>query len=57
MVKEIVKDIEFLQKPLKSATRADLHIIEDLLDTAEAHSDGCLGLTANQIGMTRELSL
>ena len=55
MVKEIVKDTEFLKKPLKSATKADLYIIEDLLDTAVANDDRCLGLTANQIGYDKRI--
>lgn len=55
MVKEIVKDVNFLSKPLGRAKREDLHIIEDLLDTAEAHRDRCLGLTANQIGYDKRI--
>lgn len=55
MVKEIVKDTEFLMKPLKSATKADLHIVKDLLDTAVANDDRCLGLTANQIGYDKRI--
>lgn len=55
MVKEIVKDVDFLSKPLGRATREDLHIIADLLDTAEDHRDRCLGLTANQIGYDKRI--
>lgn len=55
MVKEIVKNIDFLSKPLGRATKDDLHIITDLLDTAEAHRDGCLGIAANQIGYNKRI--
>lgn len=55
MVREIVKDIEVLQKPLKTANKSDSHIIRDLLDTAEAHTEGCLGLAANQIGYDKRI--
>ena len=55
MVKEIVKDIEFLSVPLKSATKDDLYIIQDLLDTAMANEGNCLGLTANQIGYDKRI--
>ena len=56
MVKEIVKDVEALSKPLEKATKDDLYIIRDLIDTAKAH-DNCLGLTANQIGYTKRIIL
>lgn len=56
MVKEIVKDTEVLSKPLERATKDDLYIIRDLVDTAKAH-DNCLGLTANQIGYTKRIIL
>lgn len=55
MVKEIVRNIEQLQKPLKTAHREDLHIIADLLDTAETHREDCLGLTSNQIGYDKRI--
>lgn len=55
MVREIVKDIDFLHKPLKTANRNDLHILKDLFDTAEFHRDICIGLTANQIGYDKRI--
>ena len=51
MIKDIVKDEEFLTK--ESATfilGEDDHIIQDLIDTANAHRDNCAGLAAVQIG-------
>lgn len=55
MVKEIIRDVDFLSKPLMKATKDDLHIINDLIDTAEEHRDNCLGLTANQIGYDKRI--
>ena len=57
MVKEIVKDTEFLtqlSKPFMFNT--DEHIIDNMLDTAEAHKENCAGLAAPQIGyLTRAI--
>ena len=51
MVKDIIKDTEFLsQKCSKFFTGKDDHVIQELLDTAEAHKDHCVGLAAPQIG-------
>lgn len=51
MVKDIVKDEEFLTKQSeKFIIGEDDHIIEDLIDTANAHKDECAGLAAVQIG-------
>ena len=36
MIKEIVKDREFLSKPAEEATAADTQVIEDLRDTLES---------------------
>ena len=53
MVKEIVKDTEFLSKPSDDLTRADKQVIRDLVDTIKAYSDECVCLAANQIGYTK----
>lgn len=51
MVKEIVKDVAILtKKSEKFVFGEDDHIIQDLIDTAEAHKDICVGLAAVQIG-------
>lgn len=51
MVREIVTDPEFLTKKSSNffAGRDD-HIIQELIDTAEAHEASCVGLAAPQIG-------
>ena len=50
MIKDIVKDEEFLKIPGVKATVKDKQVAIDLLDTLEHHSDSCVGLAANMIG-------
>ena len=55
MVREIMKDIEFLSRPSLPATAEDLPIAEDLLETLTAHKDGCVGMAANMIGESKRI--
>lgn len=55
MIKDIVKDIMFLQRKSVEATIDDVTIGEDLLDTLKHHSDHCVGLAANMIGETKKI--
>lgn len=55
MVKEIVRDPIFLQIKSESASEADLQTARDLLDTLEAHKDGCVGMAANMIGVSKRI--
>ena len=50
MVREIVHDPILLGRKSVPATREDLEIALDLLDTLTAHKDGCVGMAANMIG-------
>lgn len=50
MVREIVRDHEKLMQKAVEATKEDLTIIQDMIDTAKANEDICVGLAANQIG-------
>ena len=50
MVKELVHDPLFLGRKSETATKADLQIAQDLLDTLTAHKDTCVGMAANMIG-------
>ena len=53
-VRPIVQDKAVLSKPCCDETidSAELHyVIQDLMDTAHKHSDRCIGLAANQIGL------
>jgi peptide deformylase len=51
MVKQIMKDIFFLNKKSEPATKADNKVVQDLLDTLKANEAGCVGMAANIIGM------
>lgn len=55
MIRDIVKDIIFLQQKATPAEKADRPIAEDLKDTLEAHSDTCVGLAANMIGVAKAI--
>lgn len=50
MIKPIVTDVFFLSQKSEPATKDDLYIAQDLLDTLQANADGCVGLAANMIG-------
>ena len=49
MIKELVHDPIFLSLKSEVATKEDLQVAEDLLDTLIAHKDGCVGMAANMI--------
>lgn len=55
MVREIVRDTFFLQIKSESASEADLPTVRDLLDTLAAHKDGCVGMAANMIGVSKRI--
>ena len=54
MIKEIVKDREFLSQPTEPATADDASVAEDLLDTMNSFEE-CASLAANQIGSTKSI--
>ena len=55
MERPIMKDPIFLAQKSEPATADDLEIAQDLLDTLIAHRDGCVGMAANMIGMSRRI--
>lgn len=55
MVREIVKDPVFLMQKSDAATKEDLAVAQDLLDTLLANRDRCVGLAANMIGVLRRV--
>lgn len=55
MVKEIVKDILFLEQKSEPATKDDIEVINDLIDTLSANLDRCVGLAANMIGVKKRI--
>lgn len=54
MIKDIVKDRDFLSKPAEPATAEDAEVAEDLRDTIESLED-CVCLAANQIGSNKAI--
>ena len=55
MVREIMKDVIFLAQKSAPASAADLPIAQDLLDTLAFHKDGCVGMAANMIGVSKRI--
>ena len=55
MIKPIVRDVLFLKKKSTPATKADLAVAQDLLDTLKANSDRCVGMAANMIGVSKNI--
>ncbi len=53
MVREVVHDPLFLSGKSEKATREDLHVAQDLLDTLIANRAGCVGMAANMIGVRK----
>ena len=49
MVRELVHDPILLGRKSEPATREDLPIAQDLLDTLNAHRETCVGMAANMI--------
>ncbi|AIZ14077.1 peptide deformylase [Bifidobacterium catenulatum] len=57
MQREIMTSIPFLSQPSVEAenTEADLAVAQDLKDTLDAHRNGCVGMAANMIGMSKRI--
>lgn len=55
MIQPIMKDPIFLAQRSAPATKEDLQVAQDLLDTLTAHKDGCVGMAANMIGVSKRI--
>ena len=55
MIKEIVKDIVFLEQKSELATKDDIEVVNDLIDTLRANLDSCVGMAANMIGVKKRI--
>ena len=55
MIREIMKDPVFLAQKSVPAVESDLSVAQDLLDTLEAHKEGCVGMAANMIGVVKRI--
>ncbi|GFZ30201.1 peptide deformylase [Clostridium zeae] len=55
MIKPIVKDILFLGQKSEEATKNDIAVIDDLIDTLRANLENCVGLAGNMIGVKKRI--
>ena len=55
MIKELVHDPILLARKSQPATREDLPVVQDLVDTIAAHKETCVGMAANMIGVTKRI--
>lgn len=55
MIKPIVKDVLFLGEKSEVATKDDMSVVNDLIDTLRANLDGCVGMAANMIGIKKRI--
>lgn len=55
MVKELMHDPLFLAGKSDIATKEDLQVANDLLDTLIFHKESCVGMAANMIGVQKRI--
>lgn len=55
MIKPVVKDILFLGQKSEIATKEDISVIDDLVDTLRANLEHCVGMAANMIGIKKRI--
>ena len=55
MNRPIVKDVFFLGQKSGAATKEDLSVGQDLMDTLRANEDHCVGMAANMIGVRKRI--
>ena len=55
MIKELMHDPIFLAGKSEIATKEDLQVAQDLLDTLMAHKETCVGMAANMIGVKKRI--
>ena len=55
MIKNLVHDPIFLAGKSEAATKEDLQIAQDLIDTLITHRDSCVGMAANMIVVKKRI--
>ena len=57
MIRSIMKDEFFLAQKSVPAVNCeeDIQVARDLLETLEAHKEGCVGMAANMIGVSKRI--
>ena len=53
MIRELMHDPIFLAGKSEPATKEDIFVAQDLLETLMAHREGCVGMAANMIGVRK----
>ena len=53
MIRELMHDPIFLAGKSEPATKEDIPVAQDLLETLMAHREGCVGMAANMIGVKK----
>ena len=55
MIRPIIRDVFFLGQKSDPATKQDLSVGQDLMDTLKANQDHCVGMAANMIGVKKKI--
>ena len=55
MIRPVVKDILFLGHKSEPATKDDIAVIDDLVDTLRENLEYCVGMAANMIGVKKRI--
>ncbi len=57
MIQPIMKDVIFLAQKSVPAVNCeeDIQVARDLLETLESHKEGCVGMAANMIGISKRI--
>ena len=55
MIKKLMHDPIFLAGKSEVATKEDMQVAQDLLDTLMAHKETCVGMAANMIGVRKRI--
>lgn len=55
MIKKLIHSPEMLSVKSENATKDDISVADDLLETLISHKDGCVGMAANMIGENKRI--
>ena len=55
MIRELMHDPLFLARSTQEATKEDLAVAKDLVETLQAHRETCVGMAANMIGVCKRI--
>ena len=55
MIRRIMKDVLFLSQMSEPATKNDIAVVDDLIDTLRVNLEYCVGMAANMIGVKKRI--